>query len=219
MKLIFNSQFFCTFAVRKINYTKMDKLSYALGVNLGGQVLQANIQIADYQSFAKGIEAVLEGKQPEISYSECQNVLSDYFTKLQQEEMKNAESAKKTGEEFLTSNAKRAEVNTTASGLQYEILTEGTGAKPKATDTVRVHYHGTLTDGTVFDSSVKRGVPAEFGVNQVIKGWVEALQLMAVGAKWKLFIPSDLAYGQHGAGDLIKPNSALVFEVELLDII
>ena len=197
----------------------MDKLSYALGVNLGGQVLQAKIQISDYQSFTKGVETVLVGKQPEVSYTECQKILNDYFLKLQQEEMKNAEEAKKSGEEFLVSNAKRAEVKTTASGLQYEILKEGAGAKPNAEDVVRVHYHGTLTDGTVFDSSVKRGQPAEFGVSQVIQGWVEALQLMPVGSKWKLFIPSDLAYGQHGAGDIIKPHSALVFEVELLDIV
>ena len=112
-----------------------------------------------------------------------------------------------------------AAVKTTSSGLQYEILTEGNGAKPKAEDVVRVHYHGTLTDGTVFDSSVKRGQPAEFGVNQVIQGWVEALQLMPVGSKWKLFIPSDLAYGQRGVGDIIKPHSALIFEVELLGIV
>ena len=196
----------------------MDKLSYALGVNLGGQILQAKIQIGDYQSFAKGVEAVLEGKAPEVSYDDCQKVLSEYFQKLQEEEMKMFDEAKKSGEEFLTSNAKRAEVKTTESGLQYEILTEGNGAKPKAEDVVRVHYHGTLTDGTVFDSSVKRGQPAEFGVNQVIQGWVEALQLMPVGSKWKLFIPSNLAYGAHGAGDIIKPHSALVFEVELLGI-
>jgi len=197
----------------------MDKLSYALGVNLGGQVLQTKIQIADYQSFAKGIQAVLEGKEPEVTYTECQKVLSDYFTKLQEEETKKFAEVKKSGEEFLASNAKRTEVKTTVSGLQYEILTEGKGAKPKAEDVVRVHYHGTLADGTVFDSSVKRGQPAEFGVNQVIQGWVEALQLMPVGSKWKLFIPSELAYGQHGAGDIIKPHSALVFEVELLDIV
>jgi len=197
----------------------MDKLSYALGMKSGVQFLQAKIQIADYQSFAKGVEVILEAKKPEISYNECQTVLNDYFSKLQEEEMKMFAEVKKTGEDFLTENAKRAEVKTTASGLQYEILTEGNGAKPKAEDIVRVHYHGTLTDGTVFDSSVKRGQPAEFGVNQVIQGWVEALQMMPVGSKWKLFIPSDLAYGAHGAGNLIKPHSALVFEVELLDII
>ena len=197
----------------------MDKLSYALGVNFGGQMLQANLKINDYQSFVKGIETVLEGKQPEIPYSECQKVLNDYFAKLQQEEEKKYAEVKKSGEEFLASNAKRPEVKTTESGLQYEILKEGTGAKPNATDTVRVHYHGTLTDGTMFDSSVERGVPAEFGVNQVISGWVEALQMMPVGSKWKLFIPSDLAYGQRGAGDFIKPHSALVFEVELLQVI
>ncbi len=128
-------------------------------------------------------------------------------------------ATKKEGEDFLKENAKRPEVTTTASGLQYEVVKEGTGTKPTISDMVKVHYHGTLIDGTVFDSSVKRGIPAEFGVNQVIKGWVEALQLMPVGSKYKLYIPSELAYGQQGAGAMIKPNSALIFEVELLDII
>ena len=123
------------------------------------------------------------------------------------------------GEAFLAENAKRAEVKVTESGLQYEIITDGKGAKPTASDRVKVHYHGTLINGTVFDSSVMRNEPATFGVTQVIAGWVEALQLMTVGSKWKLYIPSDLAYGAHGAGDVIKPHTALIFEVELLDII
>jgi FKBP-type peptidyl-prolyl cis-trans isomerase FklB len=197
----------------------MDKLSYALGVNLGAQVIQANIKISDYKSFVKGVEDVSKDKESEIPFSECQQILNDYFVKLQEEETKKAVPVKKAGEEFLSANAKRVEVKTTASGLQYEILKEGKGAKPKANDKVRVHYHGTLIDGKVFDSSVLRGIPAEFNVNQVISGWVEALQIMPVGSKWKLFIPSNLAYGQHGAGNAIKPHAALVFEVELIDIV
>ncbi len=122
------------------------------------------------------------------------------------------------GIDFLEENKKRDNVVALSSGLQYEILTEGKGEKPKATDKVKCHYHGTLIDGTVFDSSVQRGQPAVFGVNQVIKGWVEALQLMPVGSKWRLYIPSELAYGQQGAGDIIKPNSTLIFDVELLEI-
>lgn len=123
-----------------------------------------------------------------------------------------------SGRAFLEENKKKENVVTLDSGLQYEILTKGTGAIPKATDSVKCHYHGTLLDGTVFDSSVQRGQPAVFGVNQVIKGWVEALQLMPVGSKWKLYIPSELAYGEQGAGGSIEPNTALIFEVELLGI-
>ena len=130
-----------------------------------------------------------------------------------------SEQAQSEGKAFLASNAKRAEVVTLESGLQYEIISAGTGSTPTASDSVKVHYHGMLIDGTVFDSSVNRGEPATFGVTQVISGWVEALQLMPVGSKWKLFIPSDLAYGAQGAGQSIAPHSTLVFEVELLDIV
>jgi FKBP-type peptidyl-prolyl cis-trans isomerase FklB len=197
----------------------MDKLSYALGLSFGQQLSQYNVSIDDYQSFAKGVEAVLKGLKPEISLSECQAVLDDYFNKLEEKNAAESGDAKKDGEIFLQENAKRPEVKTTESGLQYEVIKDGNGEKPKSSDTVRVHYHGTLTDGTVFDSSVQRNTPAEFGVTQVIKGWVEALQMMNTGSKWKLFIPSELAYGQSGAGRMIKPHSALVFEVELLDIL
>ena len=128
------------------------------------------------------------------------------------------EKNKQAGQEFLAENTKQENIVTLPSGLQYEIITEGDGAIPTATDTVQCHYHGTLIDGTVFDSSVQRGEPAVFGVTQVIKGWVEALQLMPVGSKWRLFVPSDMAYGEQGAGDIIQPNSTLIFEVELLGI-
>lgn len=197
---------------------EMDKLSYALGISFGQQIAQANLQISDFQVFAKGLEVSIKGTAPEIDFAECQQVLNDYFSNIQEEETRKMNAAKKEGEDFLSENSKRPEVKTTASGLQYEVIKEGTGKRPTVNDVVKVHYHGTLIDGTVFDSSVKRGTPAEFGVSQVIKGWVEALQLMPVGSKYKLYIPSELAYGQQGAGAMIKPNSALVFEVELLEI-
>jgi FKBP-type peptidyl-prolyl cis-trans isomerase FklB len=194
----------------------MDKVSYALGLSLGNNLLSSGVTSLDASKLAKGIQDVLEQKQPEISYEEAQAIINEFFQSLQE---KMTEKAQGEGKIFLEANAKRAEVVTLASGLQYEIITEGNGAIPKATDSVEVHYHGTLIDGTVFDSSVNRGQPATFGVTQVISGWVEALQLMPVGSKWKLFIPSDLAYGAQGAGQSIAPHSALVFEVELLDIV
>jgi FKBP-type peptidyl-prolyl cis-trans isomerase FklB len=151
-----------------------------------------------------------------MSVEEAKQVLNTYFAKLQAEA---DEHNKKVGQEFLKENLKRAEVKSTASGLQYEILKEGTGEKPKETDTVRCHYEGRLIDGSIFDSSYKRNQPADFPVNQVIPGWVEALQLMPVGSKWRLFIPSNLGYGEYGAGDAIGPNQTLIFEVELLEIL
>ncbi|HKL96190.1 MAG TPA: FKBP-type peptidyl-prolyl cis-trans isomerase [Paludibacteraceae bacterium] len=197
----------------------MDKLSYALGLSFGQSLRQNNIKGIDYNSFAKGIEAMCEGTRPELSVEEAQELLNTYFTQKEAELEKSTAGLQEEGHAFLAENAKRTEVKVTESGLQYEVVTEGTGAKPTAEDRVKVHYHGTLIDGTVFDSSVLRKEPATFGVTQVIAGWIEALQLMTVGSKWKLYIPSDLAYGAHGAGDAIKPHTALIFEVELLDII
>lgn len=194
----------------------MDKISYALGLSIGNNFLTSGIDKLDIKVFAKAIEDVLNGNQPEISYDEAKEIINEYFTKLQSEKFENNLNA---GKEFLEVNKKRPGVVTLPSGLQYEILKEGNGPTPKATDQVKCHYHGTLINGTVFDSSVQRGTPATFGVNQVIQGWVEALQLMPVGSKWKLFIPSDLAYGASGAGQSIEPNSTLVFEVEVLDIV
>ncbi|HHT23664.1 MAG TPA: FKBP-type peptidyl-prolyl cis-trans isomerase [Bacteroidales bacterium] len=194
----------------------MDKISYALGLSLGSNLISSGVAALNYEKLAKGIQDVLEQNQPEISFQEAQQVINDFFQKLQEEASKKAIAE---GKAFLDENGKHPEVKTTASGLQYEILTEGKGAVPKASDQVKVHYHGTLIDGTVFDSSVRRGQPATFGVTQVIQGWVEALQLMPVGAKWKLFIPSDLAYGAQGAGQHIGPHTTLIFEVELLDIV
>ncbi|GAB6123991.1 FKBP-type peptidyl-prolyl cis-trans isomerase [Dysgonomonas termitidis] len=194
----------------------MDKISYALGLSIGNNFLSSGIKKVDFEAFLKGMQDVINEAPLAMSYDEAKEVMNDYFTRLQGERL---EVNLKAGEEFLAINKNRPGVVTLPSGLQYEILKEGNGSMPKATDQVKCHYHGTLIDGTVFDSSVERGQPATFGVNQVIPGWVEALQLMPVGSKWKLFIPSNLAYGKAGAGQSIEPNSTLIFEVEILDIV
>ena len=193
----------------------MDKVSYALGLSLGNNLVNSGITSLNISKLSQGIKDVLEQNQPEISFQEAQDVINEYFQNLQS---KMSEKTIEEGKTFLENNGKRPEVVTLESGLQYEIIKEGNGPVPNANNTVKVHYHGTLIDGTVFDSSVRRGEPAAFGVTQVISGWVEALQLMPVGSKWKLFIPSDLAYGAQGAGHHIGPHTTLVFEVELLGI-
>lgn len=194
----------------------MDKISYALGLSIGNNFQNSGIKELNAEDFLQGLQDVLNNTKPVISYDEAKQVINDYFVKLQSEKLENN---KKAGEEFLHINKHKAGVVELPSGLQYEILKKGTGTLPKATDKVKCHYHGTLINGTVFDSSVQRGQPAVFGVNQVIPGWVEALQLMPVGSKWRLFIPSELAYGERGAGEAIEPNSTLIFDVELLDIV
>lgn len=194
----------------------MDKVSYALGLSIGNNFQNSGINDLQIEDFVKGLKDILEGQVPEIGYDEAKQVINDYFMKLQKEKF---EINKKAGEEFLNINKGKAGVVTLPSGLQYQVLQKGEGPKPTASDKVKCHYHGTLINGAVFDSSVQRGEPAVFGVSQVIPGWVEALQLMPVGSKWRLFIPSNLAYGEHGAGESIEPNSALVFDVELLDIV
>ena len=194
----------------------MEKVSYALGLSLGNNLLSSGIKSLNIEKLAKGIQDVLEQKSPEITYEEAQNVINEFFMQLQE---KSSEKTISEGRAFLEANGKRTEVSTLKSGLQYEILKEGNGSQPKASDKVKVHYHGTLIDGTVFDSSVRRGEPATFGETQVIAGWVEALQLMPVGSKWKLYIPSNLAYGAQGAGQHIGPHTTLIFEVELIDIV
>lgn len=200
-----------------------DKLSYALGLSMGNNFRASGIQELNVQDFADGVAAVFYGSEPKMTYDEAKAEIQRFFTDLQakQEEAnkKMAENNAKSGEEFLLENGKRVEVKTTASGLQYEVVKEGEGPSPKPTDKVMVHYEGKLIDGTVFDSSVDRGEPATFGVTQVIPGWVEALQLMKVGSKWRLFIPSALAYGPQGAGGIIGPNQTLIFDVELLQIL
>ncbi len=196
----------------------MDKLSYALGMNVGYSYLASGIRNLQVDDFAQGVKAVMEQTDPALSIDEAKTIINDFFMKLQEQINKAASENLKKGEDFLAENAKRPGIVALPSGLQYEILSAGNGRKPSATDRVQCHYHGTLIDGTVFDSSVQRGEPAVFGVNQVIPGWVEALQLMPEGSRWKLYIPSKLAYGEHQAGS-IPPNSALVFEVELIKVI
>ena len=187
-----------------------------LGLSIGNNFQNSGIKDLNVEDFVKGLTDVLNDVKPAISYDEAKQVINDYFLKLQKEKL---EINKKAGEEFLLINRGRAGVVELPSGLQYQVLKMGDGPKPAATDKVKCHYHGTLINGMVFDSSVERGKPAVFGVNQVIPGWVEALQLMPVGSKWRLFIPSNLAYGEHGAGEMIEPNSTLIFDVELLDIV
>lgn len=194
----------------------MKKISYAIGMNIAANMKQTGATDLDWDAVVAGMKAVMEGTKPEVDAKEAGQLLNKYFTELEE---KLHQKAIEDGAAFLATNAERKEVVTLASGLQYEIMTEGNGKKPKATDSVKCHYHGTLINGTVFDSSVQRGEPAVFPVSGVIKGWVEALQLMPVGSKWKLYIPYDLAYGARGAGDAIAPYSTLVFEVELLEIV
>ncbi|RHO51544.1 FKBP-type peptidyl-prolyl cis-trans isomerase [Tannerella sp. AM09-19] len=198
------------------NKLYMDKLSYALGLSMGNNFKSSGIQTLSVTDFANGVKAVYEGEKPEMTYDEAKQVINDFFTQMQREvnDRNRAE-----GEAFLAENKKKSGVVVLPSGLQYEVLTEGKGKKPAATDRVQCHYHGTLINGEVFDSSIERGEPAVFGVSQVIPGWVEALQLMPEGSKWRLFIPSDLAYGENGAGGKIAPNSTLIFDVELLKVL
>ena len=195
----------------------MDKFSYAIGLGIGQNLLSMGAKGIAVDDFAQAIKDVLEGNQTAISHTEARDIVNKYFAEL--EEKMNAANIE-AGKKFLEENKKREGVVTLPSGLQYEVITEGNvGRYAKATDQVQCHYEGTLIDGTLFDSSIKRGQPATFGVNQVIPGWVEALQLMPEGARWKLYIPSDLAYGAQGAGEMIPPHSTLVFEVELQKIL
>ena len=202
--------------VKKIQIYRMDKFSYAIGLGIGQNLLSMGAKDLNADDFAQAVKDVLEGNKTAITHTEAREIVNNYFAEL--ESRINAENIAK-GKAFLEENGKKPNVVTLPSGLQYEVIREGNGKKPKATDRVRCHYEGTLIDGTLFDSSVKRGEPAVFGVNQVIKGWVEALQLMSEGAKWKLYIPSDLAYGAQGAGEMIPPHSTLVFEVELIEVL
>ena len=193
----------------------MDKISYALGLQVGQQLSGLGKVSFDYADLAAGIKDMVEKNQPQISFQEAQQVLGKFFSELEE---KVAGEAKAAGEAFLAENAKREGVKVTESGLQYEVLEATIGQKPKATDKVRVHYEGTLIDGTVFDSSYKRGESITFGLNQVIKGWTEGLQLMSIGSKYKLYLPYQLAYGESGVGANIPPYAALIFTVELLGI-
>ena len=193
----------------------MDKVSYALGLSLGQNMASSGVKTIEYDDLVAGMKAIMNKEKPAISFDEAQEVLNTFFAEL---EAQVAGKAKEEGEAFLAENAKREGVIVTGSGLQYEVLTAAEGKKPKATDKVKVHYEGTLIDGTVFDSSYRRGEAISFGLNQVIAGWTEGVQLMSVGAKYKFFIPYNLAYGERGAGAQIPPYAALIFTVELLGI-
>lgn len=201
--------------------SNIDSVSYAIGILVGANNLQQLKNAPGGDELNKDImsaaftTASAEGETM-MTEEDAQSVVQNFF---QAQGKKEAQENLEKGNAFLEENAKRPGITTTESGLQYEVLTEGTGPKPTAEDRVRVHYHGTLIDGTVFDSSVERGEPAVFGVGQVIPGWTEALQLMPVGSKWKIYLPAGIAYGERGAGQDIGPNSALIFEVELLEIV
>jgi len=194
---------------------EVDKVSYSLGVSVGGNVKQQGFNDLNVDALAQAMKDVMSDGKTQLTTEEANKTLQAYFGKLR--ESKDA-GLRKAGDNFLAANGQKEGVITTASGLQYEILTEGTGEKPGPASKVTTHYHGTTLDGNVFDSSVDRGEPIQFPVNGVIKGWTEALQLMPVGSKWRLFIPSDLAYGPRGSGDKIPPHAALIFEVELISI-
>lgn len=193
------------------------RFSYIVGMQIGQQLKTDNIDL-DEAAFMAAIKDVASGAKPQLSQEDIQATLQRIQQARAAEAQKAAENNRAEGEKFLAGNAKKSGIKTLESGLQYKVIKAGTGAKPKATDTVEVHYRGTLINGTEFDSSFSRGQPATFPVNGVIKGWQEALQLMKEGAKWQIFVPSDLAYGPRGAGAQIGPNATLVFDVELLKI-
>lgn len=200
----------------------MDKLSYALGLGIGRQLSQMGANDLNAADFAQAVKDMIDGKEPQVPAAEAQQIVEDFFQK--QEEKQRAEAAEKykgaksEGEKYLSENAKKEGVTTLPSGLQYQVLKEGNGKSPKATDKVVCHYEGMLVDGTMFDSSIQRGEPATFPLNGVIAGWTEGLQLMKEGAKYRFFIPYQLGYGERGAGASIPPFATLVFDVELIEV-
>ena len=201
----------------------MDKLSYALGLGIGQQLSQMGANDISAEDFAQAIKDVLEGNELKVSHREAQTIVQDYFQKqeqkLQAQRAEAGKAHKEAGEKYLAENAKKEGVITLPSGLQYRVLKEGNGKKPSAKDTVMCHYEGFLIDGTVFDSSIQRGEPATFPLQQVIAGWTEGLQLMQEGAKYRFFIPYRLGYGEGGAGNSIPPFAALIFDVELIQVV
>lgn len=201
----------------------MDKLSYALGIGIGSQLAQMGAKDLNIDDFAQAIKDVITGKPLQVDDQEAQQIVQKFFQEQEEKQraaaIEKGKAARKEGEDFFAANGKKENVVTLPSGLQYQVLKEGDGKKPKATDKVRCHYEGTLINGTVFDSSYKRGEPAVFPLNQVIAGWTEGLQLMQEGAKYRFFIPYNLAYGERGAGASIPPYAALVFDVELIDVL
>lgn len=201
----------------------MDKVSYALGLGIGRQLSQMGADNLDIDDFAKAIKDILAGKKPEIDDAEAQTLVKDFFEKQEAKQRAAAaekfKETKEKGEAYLAENAKKEGVVTLPSGLQYQVIKEGNGRRPKAIDKVKCHYEGMLVDGTLFDSSIQRGEPATFPLNGVIKGWTEGLQLMQEGAKYRFFIPYHLGYGENGAGASIPPFAALVFDVELIEVV
>lgn len=193
----------------------MDKISYSLGLSIGNNFVASGITKINAEDFLRGLTDVMENKAPQLTYDEAKVIINEYFTRLQEEKFENNKAA---GAEYLLINGNKRGVTTLESGVQYEVLKNGDGEKPKATDKVRCHYHGTLINGTVFDSSVQRGEPAVFPVNGVIMGWQEVLPMMSVGSKWRVTIPYQHAYGERGAGQMIEPYSTLIFDIELLGI-
>jgi FKBP-type peptidyl-prolyl cis-trans isomerase FklB len=196
--------------------TQVEKFSYALGLSMASNLLQSQIKTIEYDAMFAAIRDVMEGRKPTISPQEANKVIEEYFNTQQ---ARLAVINAREGEEFLDRNKLEEGIVELESGLQYKILKQGNGHKPKLSDKVKCHYHGTLINGTIFDSSINRDEPAIFPVNGVIKGWIEALQLMSVGSKWQLYIPHHLAYGEHGTGSSIGPKSTLIFDVELLEIV
>lgn len=194
----------------------MNKISYALGLGIGQQLKSMGIEDFSVEDFSQSVKDVISGNELSMTHTEAQKMLNEYFHDKEKEQSKKTIAE---GKAYLEENAKRSGVTQIGSGLQYEVLAEGTGKSPKATDKVRCHYEGRLLDGTVFDSSYGRGEPADFGLNQVIPGWTEGVQLMKEGAKYRFHIPYLLAYGERGAGSQIPPYSTLVFDVELLKVL
>lgn len=201
----------------------MDKKSYAFGMSVASSLIQSGVHGLNFDDFSAGLKAMLLGEKPAIPIDEAGDLLEQFYAEMEAEMAeKNAAFAsqfKEEGEKFLKENATKEGVVTLPSGLQYKVITEGSGKKPKASDKVRCHYEGTFTNGDVFDSSYKRGEPAVFGLNQVIKGWTEGLQLMSEGSKYELYLPYQLAYGEQGANGSIPPCAALKFTVELLQVL
>ncbi|MCI6617326.1 MAG: FKBP-type peptidyl-prolyl cis-trans isomerase [Prevotella sp.] len=201
----------------------MDKVSYALGLGIGRQLNEMGANSLNIDDFSQAIKDVLAAKEPQIGDQEAQTIVQQFFQEQEaKQQAANAEKGKdmrEKGEAYLAENARKEGVKTLPSGLQYQVLKEGNGKSPKATDKVKCHYEGMLVDGTVFDSSLLRGEPATFPLNQVIAGWTEGLQLMQEGAKYRFFIPYHLGYGERGAGNAIPPYAALIFDVELIEVI
>lgn len=196
--------------------SQVEKFSYSIGLSVASNLIGSGIKTIDAEAFNMAIEDAYEGKMPKISADEANQIIQEYISRVQDKEK---DANLNAGKEYLEENKKQQHIEELPSGMQFEVMVQGDGELPSASDNVKCHYHGTLIDGTVFDSSVQRGEPAQFPVNGVIQGWQEALQLMPVGSKWRLFIPPHLAYGENGAGGVIGPNATLIFEVELLEIV